>query len=148
MITKSASARWSGDLKTGAGHISTESGVMSDTPYGFKHRFEGEAGTNPEELIAAAHAGCFSMALSKILGDADMVAQEISTTAKVSLEQDGDGFSITKIHLELSAHVPNGDEAKFEECAQAAKAGCPVSKVLNADITLDITFNGEAPASS
>lgn len=148
MIVKSANARWSGDLKTGKGLISTESGVMNDTPYGFKHRFEGEPGTNPEELIAAAHAGCFSMALSKILGDADMVAQEIKTTAKVTLEQVGEGFEITKIHLDLSAYIPNGDEAKFEECAQAAKAGCPVSKVLNADITLDINFHGEMAAAS
>lgn len=148
MIKKHATARWSGGLKDGNGHISMQSGAFKDQPYGFNTRFEDKPGTNPEELIAAAHAGCFSMALSKVLGDAGITAEQIETKATVSLEQDGDGFSITKVHLELKGYVPNGDEAKFEECANAAKAGCPVSKVLNADITLDIDFHGEAPPSS
>lgn len=141
MITNSASARWSGDLKTGTGHVSTKSGALNDLPYDFKKRFDGEAGTNPEELIGAAHAGCFSMALSKILGDADMVAEEIKTEATVTLEQVGEGFSITKIHLNLHAKIPNGDEAKFEECAQAAKEGCPISKLLDTEITLETHFS-------
>ena len=141
-ITKTASAKWQGGIKNGKGHISTESGVLSDQPYGFNTRFEDGQGTNPEELIGAAHAGCFSMALSKILGEHDLTADSIETKASVSLEKDGEGFSITKIHLTLNATIPGADESKFEECASMAKEGCPVSKVLNADITLDASLNG------
>lgn len=136
-IVKSASARWEGDLKSGKGRISTESGALKDTPYGFNTRFEGQPGSNPEELIGAAHAGCFSMALSKILGDAGIVAKSIETEAKVSLDKVGEGFDITKIHLNLKVSAPGSDKNKIEECAAAAKEGCPVSKVLNAEITLD-----------
>lgn len=141
-IVKTASAQWSGGLKDGTGTISSESGVLSDTPYGFNARFEGGKGTNPEELIGAAHAGCFSMALSKILGDAGMTAEKIDTRAEVTLDQKDGGFAITKIHLTLNASIPGADNAKFQECAKAAKAGCPVSKVLNAEITLDASLNG------
>lgn len=137
MITKSGSAKWEGDLKTGKGHVSTESGALKDLPYGFNTRFEGVKGTNPEELIGAAHAGCFSMALSKILGDAGMTADSIETESDVTLEQVDDGFAITKIHLTSKISVPGGDKAKVQECAEAAKGGCPVSKLFNAELSLD-----------
>lgn len=139
-ITKTASARWQGGLKNGKGTISTESGVLKEAPYGFKQRFEGQAGSNPEELIGAAHASCFSMALSLILGEADMEAESIDTKATVTLEQDDDGFSIPAIHLETRVRMPGADQAAFEEAAEKAKAGCPVSKLLNAKITLDATL--------
>ena len=138
MIHKTASAHWTGSLKDGKGQISTESGTLSDQPYGFNTRFEGKPGTNPEELIGAAHAGCFSMALSMILGDYDAVADDINTTAKVSLEEKDGGFAITKIHLTLKARIPDISESDFQEAAKAAKENCPVSKVLaGADITMD-----------
>lgn len=137
MIEKSGSAKWSGGLKDGTGHVSTETGVLSDQPYGFATRFEGAKGTNPEELIGAAHAACYSMALSMILGQHDLTADEIATTAKVSLEQVDGGFAITKVHLDVTAKIPGADEAKFTEAANAAKAGCPVSKLLTAEITMD-----------
>ena len=139
-IKKTASAHWAGDLKTGIGSISTETGVLRDAPYGFKARFEGGKGTNPEELIGAAHAGCFSMALSMILGDAGLTADSIDTTAEVTLDQVEGGFAITAVHLVLKAKVPGATQEKFTELTTKAKEGCPVSKVLNAKITLDATL--------
>jgi osmotically inducible protein OsmC len=136
-MKRSASAMWNGDLKSGNGTISTASGVLTNTQYSFATRFEDGAGTNPEELIAAAHAGCFSMALSAQLGEAGIVAQSIHTTATVTLEKSGGGFAITAVHLDLTARVPGVDQQAFEKAAENAKAGCPVSKVLNAKITLD-----------
>jgi len=136
-MKKSGSAVWKGALKDGVGAISTESGALKSHPYGFKARFEGGPGTNPEELIGAAHAGCFTMALSKILGDANLIAEELNTKADVTLDKCGDGFSITAVHLTLRGKVPGADNATFVELANKAKVGCPVSKVLNATITLD-----------
>lgn len=132
-----ASAEWKGSLKEGSGTLSTGSGALVDKPYSFKTRFEGEQGTNPEELIGAAHAGCFSMAFSMILGMEGFTAERISTAATVSLEPKDGGFAITASHLDLTASIPGIDEAKFQELAAKAKAGCPVSKVLNAAITMD-----------
>lgn len=138
MTIKKASAVWKGDLKTGQGEISTETGVLKSAPYGFKARFEDGPGTNPEELIGAAHAGCFSMALSMILGEAGLTADEIKTNAEVTLDKQADGFAITKVHLALVATVPGATEEQFLELANKAKEGCPVSKVLKgAEITLD-----------
>lgn len=137
MIKKHGSARWSGGLKDGKGHVSTQTGVLSDQPYGFNTRFEGEPGTNPEELIGAAHASCYSMALSMILEQHDLKADEISTKATVSLEQQGEGFAITKVHLDVTAKVPGADENAFLTAANAAKEGCPVSKLMTAEITMD-----------
>ena len=139
-IKKTASAHWAGDLKTGIGSISTETGVLREAPYGFKARFEGGKGTNPEELIGAAHAGCFSMALSMILGDAGLKADSIDTTAEVTLDKQDDGFAITAVHLVLKAKVPGATQQTFDELTTKAKEGCPVSKVLNANITLDATL--------
>lgn len=136
-INRTASARWAGGLKDGKGAISLESGAMKDYPYGFAARFEGQKGTNPEELLGAAHAGCFTMALSLILGEAKLTAAEMNTSAKVTLEQVEGGFAITAVHLTLRAKIPGTDQKTFEELANKAKAGCPVSKVLKADITLD-----------
>jgi osmotically inducible protein OsmC len=136
-IVKTATAHWEGDLKTGKGQISTESGALKANPYGFNTRFEGVAGTNPEELIGAAHAGCYSMALSLILGEAGMKADAIDTKASVTLEKLDSGFTITKIHLDVAIKVTGGDKAAIQECANKAKAGCPVSKVLNAEISMD-----------
>jgi osmotically inducible protein OsmC len=136
-MKRKASALWKGTLKDGKGTISTESGVLSDTPYSFATRFADGKGTNPEELIAAAHAGCFTMALSLILGEAKLTAEHMETTAEVTLEKVADGFAITAVHLTLKAKVPGANEAKLEELAGKAKAGCPVSKLLNAKITLD-----------
>ena len=131
------SAVWSGGIKDGKGAISTKSGALKDSPYGFASRFEGKPGTNPEELIGAAHAGCFTMALSLILGEAKLTAEHMETKADVTLEKQSDGFAITAVHLILKAKVPGADDAKFQELANKAKAGCPVSKLLNAKITLD-----------
>ncbi len=131
------SAVWSGGIKDGKGAISTQSGALKDYPYGFASRFEGKPGTNPEELIGAAHAGCFTMALSLILGEANLTAEKMDTKAEVTLEKVPDGFSITAVHLTLRAKIPNATEDQFQELAGKAKAGCPVSKLLNADITLD-----------
>jgi osmotically inducible protein OsmC len=131
------SAVWEGGIKDGRGAISTHSGALKGYPYGFASRFEGKPGTNPEELIGAAHAGCFTMALSLILGEADLTASHIETTAAVTLDKVDDGFAITAVHLTLEARVPGSDQATFEELAGKAKAGCPVSKLLNATITLD-----------
>jgi osmotically inducible protein OsmC len=134
------SAVWSGGLKDGKGAISTKSGALKDYPYGFASRFEGKAGTNPEELIGAAHAGCFTMALSLILGEAGLTAEKMETQADVTLVKQADGFAITAVHLTLKAKIPGTDNAKFQELAAKAKAGCPVSKVLNAEITLDASL--------
>jgi osmotically inducible protein OsmC len=136
-MIKKASAIWKGGIKDGGGTISTETGVLNNAPYGFKSRFENGKGTNPEELIGAAHAGCFSMALSLMLGEAGMTAEQIETHAAVTLEKVGDGFSITASHLDVTAKIPGADAAKFQEVANKAKAGCPVSKVLNAKITMN-----------
>lgn len=140
-INRTASAQWSGGLKDGKGKISTQSGALKDQPYGFATRFEGVPGTNPEELIGAAHAGCFTMALSLILGEAGLTAESMETTAKVTLESVEGGFAITAIHLSLKGNVPGADQAKFTELANKAKAGCPVSKALSAvPITLDVSI--------
>src|SRR6185295_3834025 len=139
-INRSASAAWSGGLKDGKGSISTESGALSAYPYGFAARFEGQKGTNPAELLGAAHAGCFTMALSLILGEAKLTATEMNTSAKVTLEQVEGGFAITAVHLTLRAKIPGIDQKAFEELANKAKAGCPLSKVIKATITLDATL--------
>ena len=141
-MKKKASAVWKGGLKDGIGSISTETGVLREAPYGFKARFEGGKGTNPEELIGAAHAGCFSMALSMILGEAGLTAERIETSAEVTLDKVGDGFEITSSHLVLKANIPGADAAKFKELAEKAKTGCPVSKVLKCKISLDATLEG------
>ncbi len=134
------SAVWQGGLKDGKGAITTHSGALKDYPYGFAARFEGKPGTNPEELIGAAHAGCFTMALSMILGGAGLTAEHMDTKADVTLDQVPDGFSITKVHLTLKAKVPGATQEKFAELTAMAKAGCPVSKLLRAEITLDATL--------
>jgi osmotically inducible protein OsmC len=139
-IIRSASAAWSGGLRDGKGSISTESGALSAYPYGFAARFEGKKGTNPEELLGAAHAGCFTMALSLILGEAKFTAEQMDTTAKVTLEQVDGGFVIPAVHLTLKAKIPGIDQATFEELTAKAKAGCPLSKVLKANITLDASL--------
>ncbi|CAG9179444.1 OsmC family protein [Cupriavidus respiraculi] len=139
-MQKIGSAKWQGGIKDGVGAISTQSGVLKDAPYGFKARFEGGPGTNPEELIGAAHAGCFSMALSLILGEAGMVADSIETKATVTLEKEGGGFSITAIHLDVAVKIPGAEQAAFEKAAQAAKENCPVSKLLKAPITMNATL--------
>jgi len=136
-MKRSANAVWTGGLKNGKGTMSTESGVLSEAPYSFRTRFEGEKGTNPEELIGAAHAGCFSMALSLELEKAGMTAERIATKAEVTLEQKDGGFAITAVRLTLRAKVPGASQAAFESAANSAKAGCPVSKLLKAEITLD-----------
>jgi len=129
-------------LKDGKGTVSTDSGVLSNTQYSFSTRFEDEKGTNPEELIAAAHAGCFSMALSAQLGNAGMTAEQIQTTASVSLDKTDGGFAITAVHLDVRAKIPGADKQAFETAANNAKSGCPVSKVLNATITMDAKLEG------
>ena len=136
-MKRSASAMWNGDLKTGKGTLSTDSGVLANTRYSFATRFENGKGTNPEELIAAAHAGCFAMALSAQLGEAGLVAQSIDTKATVTLEKTDGGFTITAVHLALTARIPGASQQAFDTAAEAAKKGCPVSKLLNAAITLD-----------
>ena len=139
-MIKKASAVWKGTIKEGGGTISTETGVLRDAPYGFKARFENGPGTNPEELIGAAHAGCFSMAFSLMLGNAGLTPERISTEAAVSLEKVGEGFEITKVHLTMSAKIPGATDAQFQEIANKAKAGCPVSKLMKAAITMDATL--------
>lgn len=139
-MKRNGSAVWKGSLKEGNGTVSTESGVLADAQYSFTTRFEDGKGTNPEELIAAAHAGCFSMALSSELGKLDATAESINTTATVSLEKTDAGFAITSVHLDVKAKVPGASKETFEKAANNAKNGCPVSKVLNADITMDTTF--------
>jgi osmotically inducible protein OsmC len=136
-MKRSASAVWKGGLKDGAGTVSTESGVLSGVSYNFKKRFENEKGTNPEELIAAAHAACFSMALSLFLGEAGMTAESIDTKATVSLEPKDGGFAVTSSHLQTTVKIPNANKAAFEKAVDTAKTGCPISKLLNATITMD-----------
>ena len=135
-IKRNGSAVWSGGLKDGKGAVSTGSGVLKDAQYGFNTRFEDGPGTNPEELIGAAHAGCFTMALSGQLGQAGLTAQELRTTATVSMEKVEGGFSITAVHLDLVAKIPGASQEAFDKAANTAKENCPVSKLLNADITL------------
>lgn len=141
-IRREGSAVWKGAGKDGAGTLTTQSGTLRDTPYSFNARFGDGHGTNPEELIAAAHAGCFSMALAFQLSGAGHPPQELATSARLSMEQEGGGWRIARIALALRARVPGIDRAKFDELAQAAKANCPVSKVLNAEISLDATLEG------
>jgi osmotically inducible protein OsmC len=136
-MKRSANAVWKGGLKDGKGTVSTASGVLKSVAYDFKQRFENDPGTNPEELIAAAHAACFSMALSGQLAAAGMTADSIETTATVSLEKGDAGFSVTESHLETTVKIPNADKAAFETAVQNAKTGCPISKLLNTKITLD-----------
>lgn len=140
-IHKHGSAHWSGDIKRGKGTVSTESGIRNQQPYGFNTRFEGEKGTNPEELIGAAHAACFSMALSLMLGEAGYTADAIDTTADVSLDKTDGGFAITKVALKSKVTVPGIAPQQFDGIIQKAKAGCPVSQLLKAEITLDYTLN-------
>jgi len=142
MSTTHGSAVWSGGIKDGKGAISTKSGALTDYPYGFGSRFEGKPGTNPEELIGAAHAGCFTMALSLILGEAKLTAETMRTQADVTIEKQGDGFAITSVHLTLRAKIPGADDATFQQCAAKAEANCPVSKLLKAKITLDAKLEG------
>ena len=139
-INRHGSAVWQGGIKDGKGSISTESGALKGYPYGFSSRFEGLPGTNPEELLAAAHAGCFTMALSLILGEAKLTAERMETSAKVTLEQIEGGYAITAVHLKLEAKIPGADQATFEKLAGMAKAGCPVSKLFKTDITLEATL--------
>jgi len=136
-MVRKASAEWRGGLKDGKGTVSTESGVLANAAYSFGTRFENGKGTNPEELIAAAHAGCFSMALSAQLGAAGMTPESIRTTPSITLEKVGEGFSVTSSHLEMTAKIPGAERAAFQKAAEAAKSGCPISKLLNAKITLD-----------
>lgn len=136
-MKRSASAVWKGGLQDGRGTVSTESGLLSNTPYNFRMRFENEQGTNPEELVAAAHAACFSMALSAILGRAGLVAESINTKATVTLEKVGEGFAVTASHLDTTVSIPGADKAAFTQAVEAAKTGCPISKLLNAPITMD-----------
>ncbi|GAC1404027.1 MAG: OsmC family protein [Pyrinomonadaceae bacterium] len=136
-MKRTASAVWHGGIKDGKGTISTQSGVLKETQYSFSARFEDGIGTNPEELIAAAHAGCFTMALSLQLGEAGMTAESLNTTATVTLDKNDTGFAITHIHLDLTATIPNADKAKFDKAANDAKANCPISKLFNTNITLD-----------
>jgi osmotically inducible protein OsmC len=136
-MLRKASAEWNGSIKEGGGKITTDSGVLKDTQYSFSTRFEEGIGTNPEELIAAAHAGCFSMALSGQLGAAGLTADSIKTTAAVRLEKLEDGFTITKVHLDVTAKIPEATEEAFITAANNAKAGCPISKLLKAEITMD-----------
>jgi osmotically inducible protein OsmC len=139
-MNRKARAVWQGTGKDGSGHLTADSGVLSDTPYSFKTRFENEKGTNPEELIAAAHAGCFTMALAFQLQGAGFTPTQLATEAVVTIEQEGGGFTIRKSALTLDADVPGIDRGKFEELARAAEKNCPVSKVLNAEITMTFTL--------
>ena len=136
-MKRKASVQWQGDLKAGKGTVSTDSGVLRDTPYSFAKRFGDEPGTNPEELIAAAHASCFTMALSAELGKANLVAERLRTTCTVTLDKVDGGWAVTESHLELTAKIPGGSEAAFRQAAAAAETGCPISKLLKTKITLD-----------
>jgi osmotically inducible protein OsmC len=147
-MLRKASAVWNGSLKEGKGTISTESKVLSNAQYSFSTRFENGIGTNPEELIAAAHAGCFSMALSAQLGGAGITPESIETTAAVTLEKLEAGFTITKVHLDVTAKIPGANAAAFEKAAQDAKAGCPISRLLKAEITMTARLVGERASSA
>jgi lipoyl-dependent peroxiredoxin len=139
-MNRTASAHWGGDLKSGSGTLSTASGVLSSTPYSFRTRFEDIQGTNPEELLAAAHAGCFTMALSMMLGQAGLTATNLETTCTVTLDKDGDGFAITRSHLDLKATVPGASDSAFNDAVQQAKENCPVSKLFDTEITLSASL--------
>jgi osmotically inducible protein OsmC len=139
-MKRTANAKWQGDLKSGNGTISTASGVLSNAQYSFKTRFEDGIGTNPEELLAAAHAGCFTMALSAQLAQANLTAESIETTCTINLEKQPDGFSITESRLEVKAKVPGADRESFDQAVQQAKTGCPVSKLYKTNITLTATL--------
>ena len=136
-MNRISKAQWKGDLMSGSGTISSASGVLSNTPYSFRTRFENEKGTNPEELLAAAHAGCFSMALSLMLANEGLKAESIDTTCTVSLEKEGEGFAIKRSHLDLKAKIPGASQETFERAANNAKEGCPVSKLFDTEITLN-----------
>src|SRR5262245_50833750 len=135
-MKRSASARWQGGLKDGRGAISTQSGVLADTQYSFSTRFENGVGTNPEELVAAAHAGCFTMALSAQLEKAGLKAESLETTATVTMEKKDTGFEVTESHLDVTARIPGADTSRFETAANEAKAGCPISRLMNTKITM------------
>ena len=139
-MQRKGSAVWRGGLKDGKGTVSTDSGVLKETQYSFSARFENGAGTNPEELLAAAHAGCFSMALSGQLGSANLTAESVRTTATVTLDKVEDGFAITKVHLDVKAKIPGATQAAFNTAANNAKAGCPVSKLFKAEITMNASL--------
>jgi len=141
-MQRKASAIWKGGLKDGKGSVSSASGALNNTPYSFTTRFENTPGTNPEELIAAAHAGCFSMALSAQLGGANLTPSSIETTAMLTMEKLDAGWTITAVHLDVIGRVPNTDQAAFQKAAENAKSGCPVSKVLNAKITMSAKLEG------
>lgn len=136
MMQRKASARWQGGLKDGKGSLTAPSGVLRDTPYSFSARFEGTPGTNPEELVALAHAGCFSMALSGVLGEANLRADSIDTTATVTMEKLDAGWTLSKIHLDVTAKIPGAGDAAFQDAAAKAKAGCPISRVLRSEISM------------
>ena len=139
-MQRTAEAKWQGDLKSGTGQISTASGTLANTPYSFHSRFEQGKGTNPEELLAAAHAGCFTMALSNQLAQAGLKAESLETTCTITLDKTDGGFGITESHLELKAKVPGASQEAFDKAAQEAKAGCPVSKLYKTNITLNATL--------
>ena len=141
-MVRKASAVWKGSLKEGKGTISSDSGVLSNTPYSFSTRFENAKGTNPEELIAAAHAGCFTMALSAQLGNAGITPESLETTASLTLDKLEAGWTITKVHLDVAARIPDVDKAAFDKAAENAKAGCPVSRLLKAEITMTARLVG------
>jgi osmotically inducible protein OsmC len=141
-MKRNASAEWQGDLKTGKGTVSTDSGVLSKTQYSFSTRFENGKGTNPEELIAAAHAGCFTMALSGQLGNAGLTPQELRTTATVTFEKLDAGWTVTQIHLDVKGKVPKADQAAWEKATEGAKTGCPISRLLNTKITMEAKLEG------
>lgn len=141
-MKRTASAKWQGDLKNGKGTVSTESGVLSQVQYSFGTRFENGKGTNPEELIAAAHAGCFTMALSAQLGEAGLVAEKLETTATVTFDKLEAGWTVTQIHLEVKGNIPKADAAAWEKATSAAKIGCPISRLLNTTITMDAKLGG------
>lgn len=141
-MKRKASAVWRGDLKGGKGNISTESGVLKETQYSFGTRFENGSGTNPEELVAAAHAGCFSMAFSAELGKAGITPESIHTTVTITLENTDAGWTVTQSHLDVTAKIPGVDQAKFTVAANAAKAGCPISRMLKANVTMDARLEG------
>ncbi len=141
-MKRAGSAIWQGDLKTGKGTVSTDSGVLAKTQYSFSTRFENGAGTNPEELIAAAHAGCFTMALSGQLGSAGLVPEKLETTAAVTFDKVDAGWTVTGIHLTVTGKVPKADQAAWEKATQGAKTGCPISRLLNTTITMDAKLEG------
>jgi lipoyl-dependent peroxiredoxin len=141
-MKRSASAEWQGDLQTGAGTVSTDSTVLSKTQYSFSTRFENGKGTNPEELIAAAHAGCFTMALSGQLGNAGLTPQELRTTATVTFEKVDAGWAVTQIHLDVKGKVPKADQAAWQKATEGAKTGCPISRLLNTKITMEAKLEG------